>query len=177
MAIGVSAWFDSATESAIRAMWKQLADAGVSRTLHDGPYRPHVTLAVFETIDREAFVPAIRQHLSSLRPLPVVFAGLGIFLNDPLTVYLSVTPSDRLLHLHRDVHELLRGRAQGPTPYYLQDSWTPHATLAFALPRTMLPKAMDLLSAIALPFEGVVDRLGVIDTPAEVELETAWLGR
>jgi hypothetical protein len=41
----------------------------------------------------------------------------------------------------------------------------------------MLPKAMDLLSAIALPFEGVVDRVGVIDTPTEVELETAWLGR
>jgi 2'-5' RNA ligase len=176
MAIGVSAWFDSATESKIRTIWKQLADAGLSRTLHDGPYRPHVTLAVYETIDRASFVPAARQHLSSWRPFPIVFAGLGVFLNDSPTVYLTVTLSNQLHSLHRDVQELLRGRAQGPRAYYLRDAWIPHATLAFALPGPALPKAIDLLRTIVLPLEGTIDRIGVIDTPAEVELETLWLG-
>ena len=175
MAVGVSAWFDSATESSIRAMWKLLADAGLSRTLHNGPYRPHITLAVYETVDREAFVPAARQHLLSLRPFRVVFAGLGVFLNDPPTAYLSVTPSDQLHQLHRDVHDLLRTHAQGPAPHCLRDLWNPHATLAFELPGATFPKAMDLLRAIPTPFEGTVDRVGVIDTPAEVELETVWL--
>ena len=175
MPVAVSAWFDESTESSIRAMWKRLADAGFSRELHDGPYRPHITLALYERIDRAAFVPATRQQLSTWRPFPVVFAGLGVFLNDAPTVYLSVTPSDRLHQLHREVHELLRGRAQGPAPHCLQDSWNPHATLAFALPGATFLEAMDLLRATALPFEGIVDRVGVIETPVEVELETLWL--
>jgi hypothetical protein len=36
---------------------------------------------------------------------------------------------------------------------------------------------MDVLRAKALPCEGTVNRVGVIDTPAEVERDTVWLGR
>lgn len=34
---------------------------------------------------------------------------------------------------------------------------------------------MQLLSKLSLPFTGVVDRVGIIDTPAEVELDVVQL--
>jgi hypothetical protein len=72
---------------------------------------------------------------------------------------------------------LLRGRAQSPVLHYVRNSWNPHATLALELPGSALPQAMDVLRTTALPFEGIVDRVGVIDTSAEIELETVWFAK
>jgi len=67
MAVGVSAWFDSATESSIRAMWKLLADAGLSRTLHDGPYRPHITHAMSVSLHERKSKSVVTLHADSLK--------------------------------------------------------------------------------------------------------------
>lgn len=175
MVIGVSAWFDVRTESAVRDIWRMLADAGISRTLHHGPYRPHVTLAVYETIDRPTFTAALRRHLASVRSFPVVFSGLGVFLNNPPTAFLSVTLSERLRQLHCDAHELLEHTGRGAVAYHLRDRWNPHCSLALELPGPTLPKAVEFLRTLSLPFEGLVDRVGIIDTPAEIELDVVPL--
>jgi len=176
MAIAVSAWFDMQTESRVRDIWWTLAEAGLARTLHDGPYRPHVTLAVYDAIDRREFTATLRARLSALEPFPVVFSGLGAFLNKPPTLFLGVTQSKRLRQIHLGVHELLAAVGSGPVAYHLPDSWNPHCSLALELPGAAFPRAVELLSTLALPFDGMVDRVGIIDTPAEVELEVLPLG-
>lgn len=175
MAIGVSAWFDTRTEVHIRGIWKSLADSNLSRTLHEGPYRPHITLGVYETLDRPSFTTALREAVLCTPSFHVVFAGLGVFLNNPPAAFLTVTVSEHLRQLHCLVHELLSRTGRDPIPFYLADRWNPHCTLAPELLEQSFPKAMQLLSKLSLPFIGVVDRVSIIDTPAEVELDVVHL--
>jgi 2'-5' RNA ligase len=174
--IGISAWFDLETEENIRGLWRVLADAGLARALFDGPYRPHVTLGVYHEVDVSELIAALRPQLLSIRPIPIRFAGLGAFLNDPPALCLSVTQSRALNELHSRVHDLFAVLGRGPVAHYLPDAWNPHCTIALELPGRTLPQAVELLSTMALPRGGVIDRVGVIDTPAEIELEALQLG-
>ncbi|RIL05360.1 MAG: hypothetical protein DCC71_10520 [Proteobacteria bacterium] len=171
MAFAVSAWFDAALESRVRAIWTLLSESDLSSAFHEGPYRPHITLTVCEELDRSAFSGALRQAIGNSRPLPVILPSLGIFNNDPPAMFLGVTVSRDLLDLHAVVHRLSTAYGRGPRAYFLPGRWNPHCTLAPAIAPTELARAMVLLSEMKLPLVGSIERLGIIDTPAEVELE------
>ena len=47
MAFAVTLLFDAATTTAISMRWQLLAMAGVSRSMPDLGYPPHVTLAIY----------------------------------------------------------------------------------------------------------------------------------
>lgn len=47
MAYAVSLFFDEPTTAAVRHAWTRMAEAGVSSLLSNGPYCPHLTLAIY----------------------------------------------------------------------------------------------------------------------------------
>jgi len=55
MPFAVEMYFDPATEAEIRALWNSLAQAGVSSRLPDSGSRPHISLAVFQSLDPARF--------------------------------------------------------------------------------------------------------------------------
>jgi 2'-5' RNA ligase len=175
MAFAVSGWFDAALESRVRTTWTLLSEAALSSAYHEGPYRPHITLAIYEQIDRTAFSAALHRAVQGHAGLPVVLPSLGVFNNDPPAIFLGVTVSQALLDLHAIVHRLLTAHGQGPRAYYLPGRWNPHCALAPGMAPAKLAAAMILLSEMKLPLEGSIERLGIIDTPAEVELEAIEL--
>ena len=62
--------------------------------------------------------------------------------------------------------------------YYVPDAWNPHCTVAWRLKKNELPEALALTSqALNFPFIATVERLGVVNTPAEVELDCFELCR
>jgi len=171
MAFAVSAWFDAPLESRVRATWRLLSETGLSSVLHEGPYRPHITLGIYEQLDCSAFSGALRRANRGHAGLPVVLPSLGVFNNDSPAIFLGVTVSQALLDLHAGVHRLLTAHGQGAFAYYLPGRWNPHCTLAPAMEPTKLARAMILLNEMKLPLVGSIERLGIIETPAEVELE------
>lgn len=48
MALAVSLLFDGATTAAVEALWQRLAEAGISKSMLDLGYSPHVTLTVVQ---------------------------------------------------------------------------------------------------------------------------------
>lgn len=175
MAFAVSAWFDAALEGRVRSIWRLLSERHLSSSLHEGPYRPHITLGVCEELDRSAFSSALRRAIPSSRRLPAVLPSLGVFNNDPPAIFLGVTVSPDLLDLHALVHRLFPAHGQGPSAFYLPSRWNPHCTLAPAVGPTELARAMILLTEMKLPLMGSIERVGIIDTPAEIELEEITL--
>ena len=175
MAFAVSAWFDAALEGRVRAIWRLLSETNLSCDLHKGPYRPHITLGICKELDRSAFSAALRGAIQGHASLPVALPSLGVFNNDPPAIFLGVTVSPALLDLHALVHRLLIAQGKGPHVYFLPDRWNPHCTLAPAIGPAELARAMILLSELKLPLVGSIERLGIIETPAEVELEAVDL--
>jgi 2'-5' RNA ligase len=171
MAYAVSVFFDEQTDRAVRTIWRQIEAAGISSFLSQGPFHPHLTLAIFERLDVDGARVVLASLAAGQPPLPVALPSVGAFPGGEGVVFLSATITGALLGLHRQVHTLLTDHAGAPVPYYLPERWNPHCSLARALtPEQVAPAVAHSLGLISGTIFGTLTQIGVIETPAEVEL-------
>lgn len=170
MAYAVSLFFDEPTEAAVRHAWTRMAEAGVSSLLSDGPYHPHLTLAICSELDADALAPDLASLASTQDCFPVSLSYTGIFTGAEVTVFAAATVSQTLLTLHRRVHSLLRSHGAGPNPYYLPGRWNPHCSVARRITEEAIPRAVAVCLEMPLPLQGFAKRIGVIETPEENEI-------
>lgn len=164
MADALELFFDADTESAVRAMWAGLEARGVrsmASTTH-ARHRPHVSLLIAErlpaAIARRALAP-----LTAVTDLVLRLGSVAVFPGRAGVVYLAVTPSLRLLHLHRDVHANLAGAGVETWRHYLPDAWVPHCTLAQGLPDEHVTTAVRAVKRLR-PIDAAVVSVGITDT-------------
>jgi len=174
MAFGVSAWFDAISEQRVREIWQGLHERDVNSTLHLGPYRPHITFGIYGSLDLDGFIPAIQTELQGFDSLPFILPSIGIF-NEPLAGFFNLTVTDELLKIHGAIHKLMEEYGSDPVRYYLPGRWNPHCTLAPDLTKEKLSSFTNYTTDLQLPIEGIINRIGVIDTPAEIELREIQL--
>jgi 2'-5' RNA ligase len=175
MAIAASLWFDDGLEATIRVLWSEVARRGISGRLHEGPFRPHITLGAWQPFDHLLFERALRRHLNDVPAIELVLGAVGAFPGDPGVVYLQPGMNEGLIHLRRSVHEAADGlgaRWGSPHP---SSAWFPHCTIAWQLDSGASRSALEFLSGIALPIRGFGVAVGIVDTPAEVELHRVSL--
>src|SRR3954447_788679 len=129
MAIGVSLWFDEAFEDSVRGVWRAVRDAGVASKLTDGPYRPHVTLGVWDRVDRPEADDALGALTAARVPFGVRFDAFGAFSGPEPGLGLTPTLTPRLRDLHEAVHASLAAHAYEPTRRRLPEAWNPHCTI------------------------------------------------
>jgi 2'-5' RNA ligase len=170
MPFAVSVWFDETTDREIRALWRVMADEGVSRFLHDGPFRPHLTLALYEELEVSAVVAALRPLAEQQEGFSIPLASIGVFPGAEGVVFLAATRTPLLDALHRRVHERLADFATGPHAYYLPERWNPHCTIALGITASDVVRAVDILWRRFTEREAPVRRLALIETPAEREI-------
>src|SRR6476661_2124426 len=103
MAIGISAWLDAHAEHAVRELWRAVAEAGLDRSLHDGPYRPHVTLGVWEELPPGDATAALRRAVAGRAPVAVTFEIVGVFAAPRPAAFLAPTVAHGLRALHEAV--------------------------------------------------------------------------
>lgn len=139
--------FDPDTDAKIRAIWNDLTSAGIrSQSSNTSPSnRPHVTVTVAENID-EAADTALRPVLKRL-PLACTIGAPMLFGGRVFTLVRLVVPSEELLALHRQVHELCLPHMPGGVLGHADPGqWTPHVTLARRVRPDKLPTALTLKS-------------------------------
>ena len=170
MAIAVSLWFDTALEARVRELWRELAAAGVGSSLFDGRYRPHITLGVCEIARLDELEAALHVWVAGKQPFGVQFQSVGLFPGGEGVVFLQPTATAALRTAQGEIFALVSSLGAQASPYFDPDRWVPHCTMAWGVPRDRVLKAADILLEKALPLEGTIAALGMIDTPAEVEL-------
>jgi 2'-5' RNA ligase len=127
MALALNLLFEAETTAAVRQLWQELADAGISSDMLDLSYPPHMTLLV---TDDEQLATSLTPALASLSPLVPSSLRLGEVNNFAPTevVYLGCDGDLTQLHeLHRLAAVLLP--EDSLRPHYRPRSWTPHVTL------------------------------------------------
>jgi 2'-5' RNA ligase len=160
---------DDATDEAVRAEWRSLADAGLpSQALHTGSTNaPHVTLAVARSIPEEieAAVAALVQEL----PLPVELGALVVFGARRLALARLVVAQSPLLALHAATATAVKD-CPGVPHYLVPGRWTPHVTLARGLSPAQVATALETLGQVE-PLSGSIVHLRRWDS----EQRRAWL--
>ncbi|WP_316317853.1 2'-5' RNA ligase family protein [Clavibacter michiganensis] len=151
---------DAASDAAVRASWRALADAGLpSLADHAGETtRPHVTLLAATDLGGSAD-DAVRA-LAAASPLPTLrLGGLVVFGVPPRGLVLArqVVVDRPLLDLHARIHAAVDQASADPdpdaapvevVPHTRPGPWTPHVTIALRLTAEQLGAAVAALGRI-----------------------------
>lgn len=130
MAHSVELLLDEHTDSAIRAQWRALADAGLPSQLRvkSPTNRPHITLLAAERIS--GGVDDTLRDLADRLPLPCVVGAPLVFGGTAMTLARLIVPSAGLLDLHAEVYRRTVPHVTGdPFAHSRPGHWTAHATL------------------------------------------------
>src|SRR5947208_5273456 len=142
MAFAVSLLFNSEIASAISARWKRLADAGISSSMLDLKYPPHVTLGVYDELAMDAAVATLDRVFHNVDQIAVTLAGLSTFGSGSGVCYAALAPSPDLMRLHAATITALGATCR---PHYQAGRWTPHCTLATGMTDAGIDRARSLL--------------------------------
>lgn len=162
MPYAVQLYLDSRTESAVRTMWEAVAACGVSSFLPDAGGRPHVTLAVSDTLDVTGLSDAL-QAIADARPaFRVVFSSVGVFPAQDTVVFLGAVVSRALLDLHDQVHEAVGAHTGTAWGHYLPERWVPLCTLAQRILPQQAPVALEACRP-PLPMFARAEEIGLVE--------------
>jgi 2'-5' RNA ligase len=143
MAFAVTLLFSAETADAISARWMQLADAGLSRSMFDLNYPPHVTLAVYDALAVDMAVAALDRAFDNVGQIPVSLTGFSTFGAGSRVCYAALAPSPGLMRLHAATVDAIGETCR---PHYQIGSFTPHCTLATGMSDAAMDRARDLLA-------------------------------
>ena len=95
---------------------------------------------------------------------------MGLFPEGNGVAFIQPLVTAALLTLQREAHAIASRHGVPASPYFAPDGWVPHCTMAWKVARERVLEAAGFLLGRTLPLRGTVAAIGVIDTPAEVEL-------
>ena len=151
MGYAVELNFDAATDDRIRALWRQLADAGLNSAMLDNNATPHISLAVFDEIELDLVRLVMADFAHRVTPISVRLAAVGTFppgvKGDEGAVYLAPTVSAHLLSHHDRFHRMLYALNLRADDYYLPGNWVPHCTVALDAPPDRVGEIVALCRA------------------------------
>jgi 2'-5' RNA ligase len=157
MAYAVSLLLDAAISASVATCWRRLAEAGLSRSMLDLGYVPHVTLAVFDDLDVRAAIAGLDGILAAPPRMDMTLSRITSFGAGGGVVYAALAPSAELSALHETVLKTVAGACR---PHYQLGQWTPHCTLATGLSDAEVDRAIALLKQDWRPLVG---RFEVVD--------------
>ena len=163
MAHALEMFLDEAGDAAVRRLWVRIDEAGVPSLADQthGKHRPHVTLAIAESLSSVS-----RARLRSVlaeEPIRLDLHTLGTFPGDEGAVFLAVTTNGQLISRHERLHEVLAEDAVEQWEYYLPGSWVPHCTLTQRLSHQQVLVAMGAVLDYE-PVTAVVSSVGITNT-------------
>jgi 2'-5' RNA ligase len=150
---------DDAAAATIDALWRRLADEGISDSMAALGYRPHLTFAIAAEADVPAAIRVLEGFAATHLALTVPFFGIGAFLAQARVLWAAPRVDHALLDLQTALLEALAWPAH---PHYAPGAWVPHCTLAEDLDEDALARAARLIAAHWQPTTATVDRIDLV---------------
>lgn len=147
MAHSIELLLDPAADTAIRAAWQMLADAGLPSQMQvrSPTNRPHVTLLAAQRISPD--VDEVLRGLADRFPIACVVGAPLVFGGPRLTLARLIVPTAELLALHEKVYRLALPYVAGePFGHCRPGHWTAHATLGRRLTTEQIGPAVTVVT-------------------------------
>ena len=143
MAYAVSLLFNAETADAVSARWQRLADAGLSRSMVDLGYQPHLTLAAYDELAVDMASAALDRVFDNVDRIPVTLTSFSTFGAGSGVCYAALASSPDLMRLHATVVGAIGETCR---PITKTGRWTPHCTLATGMTDIEIDHAKNLLA-------------------------------
>jgi 2'-5' RNA ligase len=164
---------DPESAAVVRRAWHELANAGIEYMAASGA-RPHVSLGIWESLDRERAEAEVARFAAETSPVRVSFASVGLF--PRVAVFLAPTVTADLLELHAGFHRRLARFGAAPWAHYRPGVWVPHCTLAMDLGPDRFGDALAIADRVPLPLECRLVEVGIVEFRPVKQLVSHALG-
>ncbi len=163
MALSIELEFDKKTDKMIRAIWRDMSEAGISTFLHHSTSIPHITLCIYEDAeDEKAFCAAVRSFKAKANIPEIYLNGVGVFGGEKKVIYLSAAVTDELLKLHREFYQHMTAFNELAWPQYQPGAWVPHASVAMQPDPVRIGEGVEIALKHFVPAAARVTSIGII---------------
>jgi 2'-5' RNA ligase len=170
--------FRSNNESSdnIRRLWAQCATLEESPSMEAMQYPPHLTLAIYDEVERDNLFAGLAAVVDCLNCLTIRFESLGYF-RAPYGIVLWALPvlPQAVLDAHAKIHSTINPDLCRFN--YRPGNWVPHCSLATAISNEREDDAIAIAESPIDPFEVTFDAVDCASfMPVEVLRETVFTG-
>ena len=164
MGFAIVGYFDKDSDKTIKALWQGMADSDVCNYLINSANNPHIKFAVFDELDVENTEISLRILCGRTKRIKVHFKTYSFYPNDLPFVCIDIVVSPPILELHEEIQDHFNGNTAKDTKnFFEQGVWKPDCQLTRAFDKSKLTNAVKYLSETKLPFDGLLERIGVIE--------------
>ena len=168
----VVGYFDINTDKRIKTLWKSMADIGVCDYLINSANNPHIKLAMYHSLNIEQAKEDLNELCNKQYKTDVHFKSYSFYPGDEPFICLDASPSYKLLDLQAKVNEVCDISGEKDNRGFFDNGiWKPDCQLTVRIYKERLAKiekATRFLCETELPFDGVLERIGIIEFhPAE----------
>ena len=132
--------FEPQTEAYFNKLINTLAQVTGTTTRSCNGQPPHVSMGLFDIVDKSDPIRVMEDVLRSLRPFSMTFDALGAFL--PGTLIATPVVTDDMIAMNKAIH-FVADQVFVPSKQYVYGTWVPHLTLASELTHEELVQAFD----------------------------------
>jgi 2'-5' RNA ligase len=166
----IGLYFDSESTMRFTEISNAIANITGNRYLTDSKFKPHITLACFQTDNIAPVKEAVFAFTKTIRPENIIWPSLGVF--PPSTLFAAPLFTEYLRKLNVEVNELIYDISiPGEKNFYLPNRWVPHTALAVQLTNQELMLALETAVSMFTRVVGKPERLflGYINSFDNVE--------
>jgi len=137
---------DARASETVRALRRRMAADGIAVDVDDPP---HLSLASCGQLNVEAALREVEEIAGTSSRVTLSFEGVGSFLSDEGTVYLSPVLDGHLSTIQKRAMSVVNRHGSNVNPYYADGRWIPHCTVANRL------KPSERVGALAVCMDGL----------------------
>ena len=163
MAYAVVFYFDEMSEIPILNVWNELGKDNLSSPTQTRTIRPHMTLAIYNSINCSECKSEINLFSAKSGILNIQADHFGIFPQPSSVIFIAPPSNKKLMVFHDKIHQMLRGKVGGSLKMYQPGNWVPHCTLAQDIKIIDLPAAIKICMRMKLPLDLMITQVGVVE--------------
>lgn len=149
----------------IQKLWKQLKAEGICNFMIDTYAHPHISLAVYHSIDWQELHSCLQQFVSQQNSFGLNLLEIGSFVGEESVMYIAPRNSKELVSFHRQLHEKIQSLLsyQQMWTFYQPKAWKAHCTMGIHLSEKKLKEALDFMHKHFTPIFTSIQKIVLVE--------------
>ena len=158
----IATLLDTDSDFQTKEIWSELENACNLSEIKLLPI-PHFSWQSAESYDLPKVYQCISERCENLLPFPIIFSGIGLFLDPFPVIYLRMVVTETILNLHARLWNDLNPLSKNRNKYYQPGLWQPHITIAYGdVDYNKIGCAFKNLFLKELRFKIIMDNISIL---------------
>lgn len=164
MGYAIVGYFDLISDKKIKELWKGLADIGVDDYLINSANNPHIKFAMFDSLELDSTQKELNLLSKKIQKINIHFKKYGIYPNHDPFITIDIADNIEIIKLHKEIQKIFNKFGnEDNRGYFAPGIWNPDCQLTVSIDKAKLATAVNYLGETALPFNGQLEKIGVIE--------------